>query len=52
MTDFPDIGMRCAIPSASSDSPMVITRGNKLGRLYIQITTTEKEGGHPELQRH
>jgi phenol 2-monooxygenase len=47
ITDFPDIRMRCAIHSASSGSVMVIPRENKLVRLYIQLTTTEKteEGG-------
>lgn len=38
--------MRCAIHSANSGSVMVIPRENKLVRLYIQLTTTEK-GGHP-----
>ncbi|KAN0089908.1 FAD binding domain protein [Hyaloscypha variabilis] len=42
ITDFPDIRMRCAIHSASSGSVMVIPRENKLVRLYIQMTTTEK----------
>ncbi|KAG4025666.1 hypothetical protein MFRU_053g00350 [Monilinia fructicola] len=42
VTDFPDIRMRCAIHSANSGSVMVIPRENKLVRLYIQITTTEK----------
>ncbi|ERS99272.1 hypothetical protein HMPREF1624_04471 [Sporothrix schenckii ATCC 58251] len=42
ITDFPDIRMRCAIHSAESGSVMVIPRENKLVRLYIQITTTEK----------
>src|ERR1700761_1930790 len=39
--------MRCAIHSANSGSLMVIPRENKLVRLYIQLTTTEKigEGG-------
>lgn len=47
ITDFPDIRSRCAIHSASSGSVMVIPRENKLVRLYIQLTTTEKlgEGG-------
>jgi len=47
ITDFPDIRMRCAIHSAASGSVMVIPRENKLVRLYIQLTTTEKteEGG-------
>jgi phenol 2-monooxygenase len=44
ITDFPDIRMRCAIHSASSGSVMVIPRENKLVRLYIQLTTTEKSG--------
>ncbi|KAK5168431.1 uncharacterized protein LTR77_007001 [Saxophila tyrrhenica] len=44
ITDFPDIRMRCAIHSASSGSVMVIPRENKLVRLYIQLTTTEKTG--------
>lgn len=44
ITDFPDIRMRCAIHSASSGSVMVIPRENKLVRLYIQVTTTEKLG--------
>ncbi|OAA65798.1 Monooxygenase, FAD-binding protein [Niveomyces insectorum RCEF 264] len=44
ITDFPDIRMRCAIHSADSGSIMVIPRENKLVRLYIQITTTEKLG--------
>jgi phenol 2-monooxygenase len=48
VTDFPDIRMRCAIHSADAGSVMVIPRENKLVRLYIQLTTTEKaseEGG-------
>lgn len=45
ITDFPDIRMRCAIHSASSGSVMVIPRENKLVRLYIQLTTTEKKEG-------
>lgn len=47
ITDFPDIRMRCAIHSADSGSVMVIPRENKLVRLYIQLTTTQKisEGG-------
>ncbi|KAG9236178.1 FAD binding domain protein [Amylocarpus encephaloides] len=45
ITDFPDIRMRCAIHSASSGSVMVIPRENKLVRLYIQMTTTERGGG-------
>ncbi|KAK5047754.1 hypothetical protein LTR84_006419 [Exophiala bonariae] len=45
ITDFPDIRMRCAIHSASSGSVMVIPRENKLVRLYIQLTTTNAEGG-------
>jgi phenol 2-monooxygenase len=44
ITDFPDIRMRCAIHSANSGSVMVIPRENKLVRLYIQLTTTEKVG--------
>ena len=40
--DFPDIRMRCAMHSASSGSVMVIPRENKLVRLYVQLTTTEK----------
>ncbi|KAI5458671.1 FAD binding domain-containing protein [Mariannaea sp. PMI_226] len=44
ITDFPDIRMRCAIHSEKSGSIMVIPRENKLVRLYIQITTTEKIG--------
>lgn len=44
ITDFPDIRMRCAIHSASAGSVMVIPRENKLVRLYIQLTTTEKIG--------
>lgn len=46
ITDFPDIRQRCAIHSANSGSVMVIPRENKLVRLYIQMTTTEK-GGEP-----
>lgn len=42
ITDFPDIRMLCAIHSAESGSVMVIPRENKLVRLYIQVTTTEK----------
>lgn len=42
--DFSDIRMRCAIHCASSGSVMVIPRENKLVRLYIQLTTTEKGG--------
>ncbi|KAH0493374.1 hypothetical protein TgHK011_000047 [Trichoderma gracile] len=45
ITDFPDIRMRCAIHSANHGSVMVIPRENKLVRLYIQLTTTEKSGG-------
>jgi len=45
ITDFPDIRMRCAIHSANSGSVMVIPRENKLVRLYIQLTTTNAEGG-------
>ncbi|KAF4988771.1 hypothetical protein FGRMN_9565 [Fusarium graminum] len=44
ITNFPDIRQRCAIHSASSGSVMVIPRENKLVRLYIQLTTTEKTG--------
>lgn len=44
ITDFPDIRMRCAIHSANAGSVMVIPRENKLVRLYIQLTTTEKLG--------
>lgn len=44
ITDFPDIRMRCAIHSAKDGSVMVIPRENKLVRLYIQLTTTEKVG--------
>lgn len=36
--------MRCAIHSANSGSLMIIPRENKLVRLYIQLTTTEKVG--------
>ncbi|RDW79590.1 hypothetical protein BP6252_04228 [Coleophoma cylindrospora] len=50
ITDFPDIRMRCAIHSADSGSVMVIPRENKLVRLYIQMTTTEK-GDHEKLDR-
>ncbi|ERF71784.1 hypothetical protein EPUS_01699 [Endocarpon pusillum Z07020] len=48
ITNFPDIRMRCAIHSANSGSVMVIPRENKLVRLYIQITTTEKDGNPVE----
>lgn len=44
ITDFPDIRMRCAIHSANAGSVMVIPRENKLVRLYIQLTTTERIG--------
>ncbi|KAK4899460.1 hypothetical protein LTR27_003193 [Elasticomyces elasticus] len=44
ITDFPDIRMRCAIHSAKSGSVMIIPRENKLVRLYIQLTVTEKVG--------
>ena len=44
ITDFPDIRMRCAIHSADQGSVMVIPRENKLVRLYIQLTSTEKNG--------
>lgn len=37
-----DIRMRCAIHSEKCGSVMVIPRENKLVRLYIQLTTTEK----------
>ncbi|KAG8405465.1 hypothetical protein J3458_022119 [Metarhizium acridum] len=47
ITDFPDIRMRCAIHSANSGSIMVIPRENKLVRLYIQLTTTERVGDEP-----
>ncbi|KAF9895072.1 hypothetical protein FE257_004701 [Aspergillus nanangensis] len=45
ITDFPDIRMRCAIHSADAGSVMVIPRENKLVRLYIQLTTTQHNGG-------
>lgn len=45
ITDFPDIRMRCAIHSAEHGSVMVIPRENKLVRLYIQLTTTDKGVG-------
>lgn len=45
ITSFPDIRMRCAIHSESSGSVMVIPRENKLVRLYIQLTTTNADGG-------
>lgn len=51
ITDFPDIRMRCAIHSASSGSVMVIPRENKLVRLYIQLTTTEKGDGGKKADR-
>jgi phenol 2-monooxygenase len=52
ITDFPDIRMRCAIHSANSGSVMVIPRENKLVRLYIQLTTTEKgEGGKADRSK-
>ncbi|KID98702.1 FAD binding domain protein, partial [Metarhizium majus ARSEF 297] len=47
ITDFPDIRMRCAIHSAGAGSIMVIPRENKLVRLYIQLTTTERVGDEP-----
>lgn len=47
ITDFPDIRMRCAIHSADAGSIMVIPRENKLVRLYIQLTTTERVGDEP-----
>ena len=37
--------MRCAIHSENSGSLMVIPRENKLVRLYIQLTTSDKLGG-------
>ena len=44
--------MRCAIHSASSGSLMVIPRENKLVRLYIQLTTTDKiDGGGAKVDR-
>lgn len=51
ITDFPDIRMRCAIHSASSGSVMVIPRENKMVRLYIQLTTTNAEGGGAKYDR-
>uniref|UniRef100_A0A4E9DWX9 Phenol 2-monooxygenase n=1 Tax=Gibberella zeae TaxID=5518 RepID=A0A4E9DWX9_GIBZA len=45
VTNFPDIRQRCTIHSARSGSVMVIPRENKLVRLYIQLTTTEKING-------
>ncbi|KAK5089028.1 hypothetical protein LTR05_003252 [Lithohypha guttulata] len=51
ITDFPDIRMRCAIHSESSGSVMVIPRENKLVRLYIQLTTTNVEGGGKKFDR-
>lgn len=44
ITDFPDIRMRCAIHSADSGSVMIIPRENRLVRVYVQLTTTEKIG--------
>ncbi|KAJ4159541.1 uncharacterized protein LMH87_008439 [Akanthomyces muscarius] len=44
ITDFPDIRMRCAIHSANSGSVMIIPRENKLVRVYVQLTTTQKIG--------
>ncbi|KAJ3495899.1 hypothetical protein NLG97_g3054 [Lecanicillium saksenae] len=44
ITDFPDIRMRCAVHSADSGSIMIIPRENKLVRIYVQLTTTEKIG--------
>lgn len=52
ITDFPDIRMRCAIHSASSGTVMVIPRENKLVRLYIQLTTTEKGEGGKKADRN
>jgi phenol 2-monooxygenase len=51
ITDFPDIRMRCAIHSANSGTVMVIPRENKLVRLYIQLTTTEKGDGGKKVDR-
>lgn len=51
ITDFPDIRMRCAIHSATSGSVMVIPRENKMVRLYIQLTTTNAEGGAAKYDR-
>ncbi|KAK3057635.1 hypothetical protein LTR09_001819 [Extremus antarcticus] len=51
ITDFPDIRMRCAIHSANAGSVMVIPRENKLVRLYIQLTTTEKGEGGAKVDR-
>lgn len=52
MTDFPDIRMRCAIHSESHGSVMVIPRENKLVRLYIQLTNTERgEGGRQDKSK-
>ena len=52
ITDFPDIRKRCAIHSATSGSVMVIPRENRLVRLYIQLTTTEKgEGGKADRSK-
>ncbi len=43
--------MRCAIHSANAGSVMVIPRENKLVRLYIQLTTTEKGEGGAKVDR-
>lgn len=51
ITDFPDIRMRCAIHSAESGSVMVIPRENKLVRLYIQLTTTDRSAGGAKADR-
>lgn len=51
ITDFPDIRMRCAIHSQSSGSVMVIPRENKMVRLYIQLTTTNTDGGAAKYDR-
>ncbi|KAJ9306197.1 hypothetical protein DTO217A2_4313 [Paecilomyces variotii] len=51
ITDFPDIRMRCAIHSENSGSVMVIPREDKLVRLYIQLTTTEKGGGQHDRSK-
>lgn len=52
ITAFPDIRMRCAIHSASSGTIMVIPRENKLVKLYIQLTTTEKGEGGKKADRN
>lgn len=51
ITDFPDIRTRCAIHSESSGSVMIIPRENRLVRLYIQLTTTNKEGAAKKFDR-